>query len=69
VREREVTDKRKGVRRYKRSKRIRTSKDDEDKSCLAEIMPHGIVTLLALVGSGVIGLSVGAWLGLFVEGD
>ncbi len=29
-------------------------------------MPQGIVTLLALVGSGVIGLAVGAWLGLFV---
>ena len=70
--EREVTEKRKGVRKYKRSKRnkrIPTSKDDEDKSCLAETMPRGILTLLASVGSGVIGLAVGAWLGLSVEGD
>ena len=29
----------------------------------------GTVTLLALVGSEVIGLAVGAWLGLIVEGD
>ena len=32
-------------------------------------MPHGIETLLALVRSALIGLAVGAWLGLFVEGD
>ena len=29
----------------------------------------GTVTLLGLVGSEVIGLAVGAWLGLIVEGD
>jgi hypothetical protein len=29
----------------------------------------GTITLLALVGSEVIGLAVGAWLGVFVEGD
>jgi hypothetical protein len=33
------------------------------------IRAFGIVTLLALVGSGVIGLAVGAGLGLLVEGD
>ncbi len=46
--------------------RIRTCKDDEDRSC--QTQSCHTVSLLAFVGFGVIGLSVGVWLGLFVEG-
>eukprot|EP00970_Alexandrium_tamarense_P011301 scaffold2446_cov227-Alexandrium_tamarense.AAC.2 len=66
--EREQTEQGKLVRRYTR----KAERRHEWKRIGAASLKHvhaGAVTLLALVGSDVIGLAVGAWLGLFVEGD
>ena len=66
--EREQTEQGKLVRKYTR----KAERRHEWKRIGAASLKHvhaGTVTLLALVGSDVIGLAVGAWLGLFVEGD
>ena len=69
--EREQTEQEILVRRYTRKAERRHERSNAERTGAAALkqIHAGTVTLLALVGSEVIGLAVGAWLGLFVEGD